>query len=89
MTRTKMTTMKQRSRPMADKIDVPRLAREADQYADDFKNFIPEARDEHFARLVMEECAKVCEQEAATWEGDGVPEPMSRLCAMQIRSMKP
>jgi hypothetical protein len=32
-----------------------------------------------------ERAAKVCEYEATRWEGDGVPEPMSRLCAAAIR----
>ncbi len=68
---------------MADKIDVAKLAREADQYADDFKNFIPEARDEHFARLVLEEAAKVCDITP--------PDPFrpSIEAAHAIRSMKP
>lgn len=43
-----------------------------------------------FAELVSaaerEACAKVCESEAAKWEGDGVTEPMGRLCAAVIRA---
>ena len=80
---------------MADKLDVEKLAREAGFQFDKYGLLVSEDvldADEmfrSFARLVMEDAAKVCEQEAATWEGDGVPEPMSRLCAMQIRSMKP
>ena len=34
-----------------------------------------------------EACAKVCEAEAAKWEGDGEPEPMSRICAAAIRAL--
>ena len=33
-----------------------------------------------------EACAMVCEAEAARWEADGTPEPMSRICAASIRS---
>lgn len=53
-----------------DKIDWQRLAREADAYAADQMRHNPEVqntvvvyrkiRDEHFARLVLEEAAKVC-----------------------------
>lgn len=55
----------------ADKIDVQRLAREADQHADrkcwiggvslrrEFRAQWYRTRDEHFARLVLEEAAKV------------------------------
>lgn len=55
----------------ADKIDVQRLAREASSYAD--AQFPPNEakpgawrhiRDEHFARLVIEEAAKVCKARA-------------------------
>ena len=33
-----------------------------------------------------ESCALACESEALKWEGDGVPDPMARLCAVAIRA---
>jgi hypothetical protein len=56
---------------MADKIDVARLAREADEYSRkhylicenraDERREMARLRDEHFARLVFEEAAKVAD----------------------------
>ena len=48
---------------MADKIDVARLAREANKLAVPHigSGMFHAIRDEHFARLVMEECARVVE----------------------------
>jgi len=40
-------------------------------------------------RITREECARLCEAEAAKWEGDGTPEPMSRICAAAIRAAAP
>ena len=36
--------------------------------------------------LEREACAKACEAEGEKWEGDGIPEPMSRICAYVIRT---
>jgi len=36
--------------------------------------------------IEREACAKVCEEQAKKWEGDGVLDPMSRLCAHAIRA---
>lgn len=33
-----------------------------------------------------ERCAAACEREAEKWEGDGMVEPMARLCAIAIRA---
>jgi hypothetical protein len=32
-----------------------------------------------------EECAQICEAEAAKWDVPGDPDPMGRLCAAAIR----
>lgn len=40
---------------------------------------------EQIRREAFEEAAKLCEEHAARWEADGVPVPMSRLCAAAIR----
>lgn len=41
---------------------------------------------EEMVMAEREACAKVCEAEAEKWEGDGIPEPMSRICADAIRT---
>jgi hypothetical protein len=76
---------------MADKIDVARLHQEADALATESVRNGPtqntvaawsQARDEHFARLVMEECAKVC---------DGLEKDIvcPEECAAAIRARMP
>jgi hypothetical protein len=85
---------------MADKIDVARLGELADEYADSKVPHLIEPddisrwdqhRDEHFARLVMEECAKVCAamtvfQKSAQGDYDRTT-PLD--CAIAIREQMP
>ena len=53
---------------MPDKIDVEALANAANKYADEHEDhkewplLWSRIRDEHFARLVMEECAKMADE---------------------------
>ena len=50
---------------MSEKIDVARFAREADEYANSryMANYAwRQFRDEHFARLVMSECIRACNE---------------------------
>jgi len=70
----------------ADKIDVARLAHEAAEYANNHWTHAHRwqvLRDEHFAHLVMEECAKVCDITPPS------PFRPSIEAAHAIRSMKP
>lgn len=70
----------------AEKIDARALALEADKLAQqDVYKGIPGGmwflrRDEHFARLVMEECEKVCESEDPYY---------GKLFAAAIREVQP
>lgn len=78
---------------MPDKIDVARLAREAAEHA--LKHYKPHGplayayenvRNEHFARLVLEEAAK----EAEHWQTISRPEhKCGEYIAAAIRGMKP
>jgi hypothetical protein len=90
---------------MPDKIDVARLAREAEEYAQ--RNGASAWShhaifNEHFARLVMEEAAKVCDPKnkrpcdciRCDCGNQGNAEAVSSwdsqaFCAQAIRSMKP
>ena len=82
---------------MADKIDLDRLRAAADDYADahypdrNTGRTRQHIRDEHFARLVMEECAKVCAampvfQKSAHGDYDRTT-PLD--CAIAIREQMP
>ena len=77
---------------MADKIDLETLRAAADDYADahypdrNTGRTRQHIRDEHFARLVMEDCAK----EAEHWQTISRPEhKCGEYIAAAIRSMKP
>lgn len=67
------------------KIDVEKLAREAGLWSDLYSHWTcSEQQIEHFARLVMEECAKVCSEETL---GKDIVHPDE--CAEAIRARMP